>query len=47
MREKYMKSFPKTKNPRSLPIKSEKYIIKNLIRNINTNIAVVSINGPM
>jgi hypothetical protein len=47
MREKYMKSFPKTKSPRSLPIKSEKYIIKNLIRNINTTIAVVSINGPM
>lgn len=47
MREKYKKSFPKTDKPRSLPIKSVKYIIKNLIRKINTTTAVVSINGPM
>ena len=44
--EKYMKSFAKTNIPRSLPIKSLKYIIKNLIKNIKTTIAVVSINGP-
>ena len=46
IKEKYMKSFPNTKSPRSLPIKSLKYIIKNLIKKIKTTMAVVNTNGP-
>ena len=47
IKEKYMKSLEKTSKPRSFPMKSSKYIIRNLIRKINTTTAVVSTKGPM
>jgi hypothetical protein len=46
IKEKNMKSLAKTGNPRSFPINSLKYIIKNLIKNIKTTMTVVNMKGP-